>query len=606
VILARAVGCGLLILLLAGVARAAPPAAVVLGEEARVLLDGALPAPEATPTELVLCRGEVGALQVAVRGPERGVTVELAGLGDVVVERYVEHAVAITTRSHGRARDADTLGWQPAARPDDAGILGLMPDALIPLAQAPAWRPYPLVIEAGQLGVVWIDLSATTVGVRRGEIQVARGAEVLRLPLLVDVRDCQLPARVVHVLAYFDPATVVSRTGSEAAIAATWRMLGAHGVDPLADLTGPADATRLGPGLAGEWFDDHHHPYAAALGAYGALGDPDLEKARLAVALGRAIPADVLAFIYAVDEVCPSPRPRAWRTALSAIGAPAARPLIGQTCARAPAYQPVDLVIIPSQTWRRQDSDLAHSVGHQVWVYNGQLPRSTTLLLDAPPGAAVALGWIAATRQPGSAWFLWEAAFWDDSNEGGHGPVDPFATAETFHNQHGDLALGDGLLVYPGTQVGAFAAHSLGIAGVVPSMRLKRLRRGLEDAGLLALAAYADPIAARRIADRAMPRTLDEISRNAPRTAWLGDGSGFATARAELRALIPAGTHLDASDARTALHSLQAVHPRPAAIGGPVTGVRRLLQVLLASAIGMIAAAAIAVGLRRFAGPRRR
>ena len=44
----------------------------------------------------------------------------------------------------------------------------------------------------------------------------------------------------------------------------------------------------------------------------------------------------------------------------------------------------------------------------------------------------------------------------------GETPVDPFDEAETFHNDDGDWANGDGVLLYPGTQRDAFEAHSMG------------------------------------------------------------------------------------------------------------------------------------------------
>src|SRR5262249_46482699 len=160
-----------------------------------------------------------------------------------------------------------------------------------------------------------------------------------------------------------------------------------------------------------------------------------------------------------------------------------------------------------------------------VWVYNGAMPRAGTLLLDAEPVSLRVDGWIAATR-PVGRWFLWETTFWSDDNRGGRGPVDPFTKVESFHNNHGDVALLDGLLVYPGTQVGAFASRSLGFPGVFPSIRLKNLRRGIEDAGYFALARANNPAEADAIARRLVPRALDEASQADP-PAWPKDGAAF-------------------------------------------------------------------------------
>ena len=48
------------------------------------------------------------------------------------------------------------------------------------------------------------------------------------------------------------------------------------------------------------------------------------------------------------------------------------------------------------------------------------------------------------------------------------------------------------MLVYPGRQIDGFAAHSVGMDGVIASIRLKNLRRGIQDAGYLQLARARD------------------------------------------------------------------------------------------------------------------
>ncbi len=149
--------------------------------------------------------------------------------------------------------------------------------------------------------------------------------------------------------------------------------------------------------------------------------------------------------------------------------------------------------------WR--SASAAAAAGKRAWIYNGHLPQTGTLLLDADPRGLIANGWIAAAAAI-ERWFYWETTFWDDSNAGGHGPIDPFTTAESFHNRDGDSALGDGLLVYPGRQSDPFAAHRLRFAGVLPSLRLKAIRRGVQDAGIIALAMRDRPAETARIVAR--------------------------------------------------------------------------------------------------------
>ncbi len=187
----------------------------------------------------------------------------------------------------------------------------------------------------------------------------------------------------------------------------------------------------------------------------------------------------------------------------------------------------------------------ARAAGRRAFIYNGMMPRTGTLMLDADPRGLIANGWIAAVMAI-ERWFYWESIFWSDDNRGGHGPVDPFRTAETFHNDEGDAALGDGLLLYPGRLGAPFAASSLGTDAVFPSLRLKAIRRGIEDAGLIALAARDRPDETARVVARALPAALDEADPAGP-PSWLRAPLSFAEARDELRALVRQTAPLDES-----------------------------------------------------------
>jgi hypothetical protein len=89
------------------------------------------------------------------------------------------------------------------------------------------------------------------------------------------------------------------------------------------------------------------------------------------------------------------------------------------------------------------------------------------------------------------------------------------------------------VLVYPGRQVAPFAASSLGIDGVVASIRLKALRRGIQDAGILQLARAVNGAEADRIARRLLPRVLSD-ARAGEGASWSASGAPFAAARAAL------------------------------------------------------------------------
>ena len=111
-------------------------------------------------------RDEVIAFQVIVEASEVPlsdvkVDVDLRPtVPGVAVERFVEHYVNVTERSHNARRPLESLGWSPRSRPSDEEHTGFLPDALIPVELGPAFAPYPMAITARHNGAVWVESSA--------------------------------------------------------------------------------------------------------------------------------------------------------------------------------------------------------------------------------------------------------------------------------------------------------------------------------------------------------------------------------------------------------------------------------------------------------------
>ena len=553
----------------AGAATAAPRVFVVDDEvrlrrqdAARVRERGQPLAPVGL-VDLSAFRGETVAFQVVVVAGS-------AAVGSVAValsafsgggtgpraEIFREHYLPVRARSRNDRRPDESLGWLPAARP-------LVPARLDagPVAPGPA-------VPAGDTGATWIDVDVPETAApglyqATGEVS-GDGAPLARFTLRVQVAAPSLPYRATSVFAFYEAERLDRRMGGGGAVERQlWRLLHAHHVDALAPLTSGADVRRLASAYDGSLFldgpragdlDPYHGPgigippAVVALGAYGILGDPRPDAlarvddmlaalaarpAATATATGNGGPADV--FLYAIDETCGSPRAGDWKRALAGRALPR-RLLVAQTCGDPPERQAVDVVLATPEAFPRGMSAAARAAGRRAWIYNGSLPRSGTLMLDADPRGLIANGWIAAVMDI-ERWFYWETIFWDDDNRGGQGPVDPFTTPEGFHNRDGDAALGDGLLLYPGRQRGPFAARSLGYEGVLPSLRLKQIRRGVEDAGIIALAARERPGETARIVAQAVPAALDEAPADRP-AAWQSAPLRFAEARAALRTLV--------------------------------------------------------------------
>ncbi|MEO7095761.1 MAG: glycoside hydrolase domain-containing protein, partial [Polyangiales bacterium] len=283
-----------------------------------------------------------------------------------------------------------------------------------------------------------------------------------------------------------------------------------------------------------------------SIGTYGSLGAPSSGLLSLVEGVADEIEKAGLfpttdVFLYAIDETCSSPYGAGWKSLIDgSANANVKKVKVGWTCSIDPSKQPVDLPIVFAGSFNATTAAAARTAGKDVWIYNGYRPSTGTFLTDAEATSLRANGWIAATQDIGR-WFYWETAFWYDGNRGGLGPYDPFVTAETFHNSDGDQCQGDGVLVYPGKQVDDFSEHSVGFAGVFASIRLKNLRRGIEDAGYFQLAHAADAAKADAIAKGVLGKVLGEAAHGTP-PAYAQTGKPWFDARKSLADLIPKET----------------------------------------------------------------
>lgn len=137
--------------------------------------------------------------------------------------------------------------------------------------------------------------------------------------------------------------------------------------------------------------------------------------------------------------------------------------------------------------------------GVRYWTYNGRPPQAGSMILDTDGSALRTWGWI-AERYAIELWYAWEGLYFSDRYNRG-GPTDVMRDPITFDERSRggrDFGNGDGLLAYPGPRA---------------SLRLKALRRGLQDRLLLReLAACAGAERVQRIVRRAVPRALGEGS----------------------------------------------------------------------------------------------
>jgi hypothetical protein len=452
-------------------------------------------------------------------------------------------------------------------------------------------------------GIVWIDVTVPkkqAAGLYEGAIVVrAGGAALAALPLELEVVDVTLPDRPVRTMLHYDRSELDRRIGGGDAVEEhLWRLFHRHRLSPLHGATTAHEVTRKLAALDGSLYTAAHGyegPAEAmgdgvlALGTYGAFGAPSASKLAVVeqiadVVAGKALFDTTDAFVYAIDEQCASPHGAEWKRLIAgSTNANVKRVRVGATCSEDPTRQQVDIAIV-HDTFDPSTTAAARAMGKEVWVYNGRQPFTGTFLTDAPAIAPRVDGWLPGMLDI-ARWFFWETTFWYDDNRGGKGAYDPFATAETFHNQDGDFCMGDGVLVYPGKQVDHFTAHSIGMNGVIASIRMKNWRRGIEDAGYYQLAHAASPAKAEALARALLPRVTSAATAGA-RPSWSESGKPYFDARKALLQLVPRG--VKGSDGVGAKPGVGVVDPgaRPSTAREPSSRTRLGAVMVLALAIG--------------------
>lgn len=240
----------------------------------------------------------------------------------------------------------------------------------------------------------------------------------------------------------------------------------------------------------------------------------------------------VTPFAIPVDEPrTPEQKGRARHIAEVVGAAGGGRPALlrGVTDKASPAYgDAMDLFVSPANFPTIRIN--RESSGERFWTYNGRPPSAGSMVLDTEGAALRTWGWI-AERYDIDLWYAWEGLYFSDRYNGG-GPTDVMVDPVTFDERTkggSDWGNGDGVLAYPGP---------------LPSLRLKVLRRGLEDRLLLReLEKCGAGDVARDIVRRTVPKALGEA---AGTSTWPTSEIDWERARSEVLDSIEARCHDDA------------------------------------------------------------
>ncbi len=511
--------------------------------------------PSNEPVEIAFTRAvhteAPGAFEIVLTSPEgKSIRAKVS----IFEERFLRVA-----RASGNEKRKESLAFDEEATPDPARALGEVVDPLVPTAIQRDFKGdrHAFFVELLPFGEASRGSYETEILVKRGDAVIEKRTVVLR------VGEGALPFPRGLAFTYFDVETFQKRgLAAVRAEESARRLLHEHAIDGVTDL--PRDAAsdpafqgdpsallREIAALKGTAFSapntlgQNAKGGTLIFGMYGAYKDPDAEKARALVTLASRVreqakePFDeATAFVYSIDESCKSPRTAAWKKALdeATAGAPELRAhlRVGATCNQPAREQAAEMVFMTTDAYR--PSRDASTEKQFVTVYNGRRPNAGAMVLDVPATDLLVNGWIAA-KYGLRKWFYWESAFWLDGNRGGKGGkegFDPLVVAETFHNQDGDFQNGDGILLYPGSQPAGMTDLGLTDA-LIPSLRLKMIRRGLLDHALIRLAREKDAARTEAIVEQMVPVALGDAT-GAP--SWPERGHDWLLARNALHDIL--------------------------------------------------------------------
>ncbi len=441
--------------------------------------------PPANSLEITLwaARGEYESFQVVVRAPAGGLTnvrlaaSALAGEGKRVIPKsnlslFREHYVHVTRGSPDRGGFNRPLGpgWY-------ADALIPFPDGDKPLANPPELRAIPFHLAAETNQPVWVDVFVprnAEAGSYRGTITVSSDQGGASVPVLVNVWNFGLPLSpsLRSAFGMYNDTTSNPHV-YYADLQANQRLLLEHKLMPVA----------VDPAAERE-FIDHFGLNLSQLeyfkvASYGTCRQPPAPSVENLLASKAKHQPDLPLYVHMGDEVSECqrifPLLKQWSRNVRAAGLIASLTAIpvpelrddGSGTGRSVA----DIwVMLPKQiVSNASDMTAAMNKGDQVWSYTAlvQDSYSPKWAIDFAPINYRILGGFLNQVQGLSGLLYWNVNSW---------VIDP--TPDPWNNltyvEDGkSTPSGEGWLVYPGDKVGS--------AEVVPSIRLKWIRKSVED-----------------------------------------------------------------------------------------------------------------------------
>lgn len=227
----------------------------------------------------------------------------------------------------------------------------------------------------------------------------------------------------------------------------------------------------------------------------------------------------------------------------------------------------------PQANWQTAANTYCTIGSSQCWAYNGHPSWQGSVNATEDDGVSAWEGSWADYKKGVNGHFQWQTTSW--YNPGNQNPpenplwtqartfgFDAFPSTQTALGHFGfNFSNGDGMLLYPGTEVSTYTVANLGFLGPVVSLRMKLLRRGINDYDYLAKANRVSPTTTASIVASLVPSALWDISCFDPADCsysyggrlWTADPNSWEVARAQLANLGTDSTQSEALNGKIAV-----------------------------------------------------